>query len=565
MPNGCGSMVNRYRWVGSGDVNAFCGLVLDNLAGLILIISLLGGIFNFPVEFALRNLIPGTALGVLVGDLLYFLLAIRLAAKTGRQVTAMPLGLDTPSIFGTSLFVLGPAFLNAKNTLGMDEIAAATYAWEIGICALFVSGVFKVICSFGSNWIHQLFPRAGLLGSLAAVALVLISFLPMLEVMHVPLIGLAATVIILVSLVGRVPLPGKIPGTVAALLVGGSLYFLMRGLGLLEAEKETFKAAAALFPTEWQSALSGHWFSRMSDALPYFPIVLPFALATVVGGIDCTESAAAVGDKYNTSTIIGIEAIATLVASFCGGVVQTTPYIGHPAYKAMGGNAAYTLATALFIGIAGALGLFGYVYEWLPKPAVYPILLFIGLEITAQSFIATPKRHYAAVAIACVPALALLSINFVNQIWGDPAALAANLSPATLKGEVLKSNLTTALLLSNGFILVSLLWASFLALAIDRKLKGAALCLLVAAILTLFGIIHSPFSDSRLFLPGLGGRAWFGPTDLWLVDAEKLKYTESFVLAYLFSAMLLWGWHLFLTKTNQTAIPDEFLEESERV
>ena len=33
-----------------------------------------------------------------------------------------------------------------------------------------------------------------------------------------------------------------------------------------------------------------------------------------------------------------------------------TPYIGHPAYKAMGGRAAYTLATAIFIGGAGVFG-----------------------------------------------------------------------------------------------------------------------------------------------------------------------------------------------------------------
>ena len=39
-------------------------------------------------------------------------------------------------------------------------------------------------------------------------------------------------------------------------------------------------------------------------------------------------------------THLGVEAIATLVAALCGGVIQTTPYIGHPAYKAMGGRAA---------------------------------------------------------------------------------------------------------------------------------------------------------------------------------------------------------------------------------
>ena len=86
------------------------------------------------------------------------------------------------------------------------------------------------------------------------------------------------------------------------------------------------------------------------------------------------------------------------------GVIQTTPYIGHPAYKAMGGRAAYTLATALFVGSAGVLGYFGYLYLIIPKATVFPILIFVGLEITAQSFHATPRRHFSAIAVACIPA-----------------------------------------------------------------------------------------------------------------------------------------------------------------
>src|SRR5262249_56365231 len=104
------------------------------------------------------------------------------------------------------------------------------------------------------------------------------------------------------------------------------------------------------------------WIEAFHESLHYLPIVIPFALATVVGGIDCTESAAAVGDEYDTGQVIAIEALATLMASLCGGVIQTTPYIGHPAYKAMGGRAAYVLATALFVGSAGGPGCFWYFF-----------------------------------------------------------------------------------------------------------------------------------------------------------------------------------------------------------
>src|SRR5690606_11876938 len=97
----CFSVTNRrYQWAAVGDANAFFGLMLDNVAGLILTVGLLAGVFEFPTEFALSYMVPGTAVGVLVGDLPFFWMAFALARRTGRtDVKAMPLGLDTPSTF----------------------------------------------------------------------------------------------------------------------------------------------------------------------------------------------------------------------------------------------------------------------------------------------------------------------------------------------------------------------------------------------------------------------------------------------------------------------------------
>ena len=87
--------VARYRWAQWGDGNAFFGLVLDNVAVLVLMASYLAGI-GFPPELVLGKMVPGTALGVLFGDLVYTWMAFRLAQRTGRDdVTAMPLRLDT--------------------------------------------------------------------------------------------------------------------------------------------------------------------------------------------------------------------------------------------------------------------------------------------------------------------------------------------------------------------------------------------------------------------------------------------------------------------------------------
>ena len=229
-------MAGKYRWASLGDINAFFGLMLDNVAGLILIVSLLHLNFSFPVEFALQYMIPGTAIGVLIGDLAFFLLAFLLAKRTGCDtVTAMPLGLDTPSTFGMVFFVLGPAYVaalpdgQASSPEAMQ--AAAMSAWQIGICSIFISGIIKLVCAFGSGWVRSVVPRAGLLGSLAAIALVLISFLPLLEILRYPLVGLIALAVILTGLVGRVPLPLKLPGAVGGLMVAGAIYAIMHSFG----------------------------------------------------------------------------------------------------------------------------------------------------------------------------------------------------------------------------------------------------------------------------------------------------------------------------------------------
>ena len=214
----------------------------------------------------------------------------------------------------------------------------------------------------------------------------------------VPLVGMASLVVILYTLVAHRELPFKLPGALAAVVLGVVIYWACHLIGAalnLPFVPPPEHANWTLQP--WQPAKlfelygrdGGWWSSVFVEALNKLPIVLPFALATIVGGIDCTESAAAAGDEYDTRAILLTEGLASILAGLLGGVIQTTPYIGHPAYKKMGGRALYTLATALFIGAAGYFGWFTVFFAVLPKAAMFPILVFVGLEITAQSFHAT--------------------------------------------------------------------------------------------------------------------------------------------------------------------------------
>jgi AGZA family xanthine/uracil permease-like MFS transporter len=498
IPAGISEARATYVWARRGDINAFFGLMLDNVGNMILMAGLLVGVFGMPAEFVLTRMIPGTAVGVMVGDLIYTAMAFGLARRSGRtDVTAMPLGLDTPSTFGAVFLIIGPAYREALGR-GLDSTAAARHAWFVGIAMILASGVFKLACSLVSGLVRRAVPRAGLLGSLTAIALVIISFMPLLDIAAQPVAGFVALAIILATLTARWRLPGDFPGALAALALGGLVYYGMSALGLgpgLGAEGArpslTLRAVLPIPLAEWFTWL----IANAREAAGYLPVAIPLALATVVGGIDCTESAAAAGDDYPTGPIIAVEGLATIAGGCFGGVIQSTPYIGHPAYKAMGARAGYTLATALFVGSAGILGYFDWIFYLIPKPIIFPILIFVGLEITAQSFQATPKRHYPAVALACVPALAYLALITLNQLLPETGKPFAEL------GLPAQRWVQTVITLSGGFIVTSLLWGMALALLIDGRARAAAMTLAVAGLFAWFGVIHSPLPSGPITTP----------------------------------------------------------------
>src|SRR5712692_8351161 len=133
---------------------------------------------------------PGTAFGVLFGDLVYTWMAFQLAKKSGNpNVTAMPLGLDTPSTIGMALVVLGPAFVGLKAE-GMAERDAAMMTWYIGMATMVMIGLFKVAFSFVGQWVQRVVPQAGLLGSLAGIGIALIGLAPLADIFGMPVIGM---------------------------------------------------------------------------------------------------------------------------------------------------------------------------------------------------------------------------------------------------------------------------------------------------------------------------------------------------------------------------------------
>jgi adenine/guanine/hypoxanthine permease len=481
-----------YRWFAAGDLNGFFGLMFDNLTVLSFLSGILVFVFHYPADIIYTRMFPGTALGVLFGDLVYTWMAVRLARKSGRsKITAMPLGLDTPSTIGIALVVLGPAFTSLKES-GLPEREAALMTWYVGMALMVMMGTVKLVLSFCGAWIQRAVPQAGLLGSLAGIGIALIGFVPLLDIFATPIVGVLSLGLILYTLVARIRLPANLPGVLVAIIFGTALYHLLGPGGWLGG---TYARPVAEFHLGFPWPTLG-FVKGFSLALKYLPVAIPFGILTVVGGINVTESARVAGDDYSTRDILLTEAVATLLAGLCGGVAQSTPYIGHPAYKGMGSRAGYTLLTGLFIGLGGILGYVSTIVELIPRAVLAPILVFVALDIVVQAFHACPKRHGAAVALAFFPTIArLLAIKYSALV---PAERLRELS--SKPGKELPEVLIT-LALGNGFILTGLLWGAFLAELVDRRLRRSALYSLILALFSFFGVIHSSAGDGSMVLP----------------------------------------------------------------
>lgn len=486
----------RSRWFVAGDLNGFFGLVVDNLSILGFIAAALIGIFGFPAEVVFNRMFPGTALGVLVGNLIYTVMARRLAARSGRDdVTAMPLGLDAPTSIGMALLVLGPAFAGLR-AQGMDAQAAAIATWQLGMAALVVMGALKFALSFAGEAVTRLVPRAGLLGSIAGIALVLMGFLPLVEALRSPVVGFVTLGLLLYVLVARGRLPVRLPGVFVAFVVGALLYYGLGAAGLGAPGFTWPRPVALQWVLPWPSL---GFVEGLPATVPYLPLLLPFGLLMVVGGINVSESARAAGDDYRTRDVLLAEAASTLVAGVCGGVAQTTPYIGQPAYKHMGARSGYTLLTGLFIGIGGMCGVVSGLVQWLPLAVLAPIIVYVALDITTQAFHATPARHTTAMVLGFLPSVAyMVSIKTGNPAWIAPERMAELM--ATAEGPGLPE-MAVIVTLGNGFIITAMIWISAVAAMVDGRLLRASGFLLAGGLLAAFGVIHSVQPQGGVYLP----------------------------------------------------------------
>ena len=116
-----------YSWFVRKDLDGFFGLMVDNLIQLILIVSLCRELIHLPDSYIFGRILPGAAISILVGNFYYSWQARRLAMESGKEdVTALPYGINTVSLFAYVFFIMMPVYQETKDPI---------WAWKVGLVA----------------------------------------------------------------------------------------------------------------------------------------------------------------------------------------------------------------------------------------------------------------------------------------------------------------------------------------------------------------------------------------------------------------------------------------------
>ncbi|HKQ47229.1 MAG TPA: NCS2 family permease [Phycisphaerae bacterium] len=573
----------RYRWFVKGDLDGFFGLAVDNLVQVLVIVALCTQLCGFTDELVYHRVLPGIAVSLLIGNLYYALHARRVARRDGNPTcTALPYGINTPSVFAYILFILAPVYQRFSAELGPEQ--AGELAWKVGLVACIGSGVIEFLGAFIGGWVRRVTPRAALLSALAAIGVIFIASPFAFQIYERPLVAMVPLFVVLIGYFARVRFPLGMPSGLVALALGTILAWtlpLISGLGPkmmstgdVTTAWEGVRATIGGFVQQpaWNKLLEPHFFGREivdlfrdhPDLLwSFLGVIVPMGLINAIGSLQNIESAEAAGDRFSTGPCMAVNGVGTIAAGLFGSCFPTTIYIGHPGWKALGARCGYSIINGLFFTVVFILGLGQLTFAVIPMEAGMAIVLYIGVIIAAQSYEAVPTRHYPAVALGFFPAVAMMAVFLMPHVLQGIGASGGILPMIQQHGNALEDAARRtdawwpigvyALAGANsGFVITGMIISAITAFLIDRRFKTAGIWCLIAAVVTLLGFHHAyriepgahEFTPREL-LVWQRTEAAFDNTPLHLAAPEGTFFHRGYRIAagYALAALLMFFIH----------------------
>ena len=142
--------------IAKDDLNAFFGLLMNNLTNLLVLTSLLIFVVGLPREIVYENILPGIGVSLFFASVYYTYMGYKLRRDSNNpNVTALPSGISVPHMYLIVFVVVGPVYWSTNDPY---------LAWYTGISWCFIEGIIELVgASFGKK-LKDVIPRPALLG-----------------------------------------------------------------------------------------------------------------------------------------------------------------------------------------------------------------------------------------------------------------------------------------------------------------------------------------------------------------------------------------------------------------
>jgi AGZA family xanthine/uracil permease-like MFS transporter len=324
-------------------------------------------------------------------------------------------------------------------------------------------------------------------------------------------------------------LPYRIPGGLLCILAGVILVAVLRALHIYHLPAAPPLAALGIHLPRPVNVFE---FLRQGEGWKYLSIILPMSALDTIVSLQILESVKVAGDDYPTWPSLLVNGLATLGAAAFGSPFPTTLYFGHMAHKAYGARVGYSILNGVATLLICITGLTSPILHFVPLEVVAIVIVWFGLVMVAQAFQEIPKSHCIAVAFGLLPMLAAWGLQLVDLALRKAGSSLLQAAPTF--GEELA--IYGLIALSQGALLVSMIWAAAIAYMLDRRFLPAAGWLLAGAVLSFFGLIHAYELNSAGIVNKLG-----------------IFSAPEFTISYASGALFLAGCHFYIRRFPSAA------------
>src|SRR6185312_2190595 len=288
------STLNKAWWtLGRGDIDTTIIQVGFNLAQMVIPVFLLLPA-GMAANFSVSHLLPGYALGFLIGSMGVVAAAVRLERReSASAVTAHVYGNNVPAIIAFSLSIVLPVWLQSHD---------AERAWQTGAAAVVWTGLIKLAAAPFARAIRQWIPAPAAMTVFGAAMYSYLALVLLQRVFDQPVVGLIALAIVITAVLAGVPITRRrIPPFLVAwllpLAVGIAIGYVHPAWPGL---RPTLPLVASLGPL-----------SALPQAIPYLSVIAPMAIYHVLQDIASVAGASAAGDEYDVREILFWDGLGT--------------------------------------------------------------------------------------------------------------------------------------------------------------------------------------------------------------------------------------------------------------